>query len=72
MNNTDTASTTTQTSEDKLSWVYLINLVFYLIPLILGNMQVWEIGVSLLTLIPFVYCYFWAYRSPRDKAHTQF
>ncbi|ACA88840.1 sensor histidine kinase [Shewanella woodyi] len=70
MNNTDTASTkTTQTSEDKLSWVYLINLVFYLIPIIVGNMQIWEIGVSLLTLIPFVYCYFWAYRSPRDKAH---
>ena len=69
MHNINIATDTKQRStEDKLAWIYLVNLVFYLIPLFINDKSAWEIVLALLTLIPFIYCYFWAYRSPRDKA----
>lgn len=69
MNETNVASKEpVQTTEDKFSWIYLVNLVFYFIPIVLNDMPAWKIGLSLLILIPFIYCYFWAYRSPKDKA----
>ncbi|MEC4726843.1 sensor histidine kinase [Shewanella sp. D64] len=71
MNETNVApKESVQTTEDKFSWIYLINLVFYFIPLVLNGMPAWKIGLSLSVLIPFIYCYFWAYRSPRNKAIT--
>ncbi|WP_394148203.1 sensor histidine kinase [Shewanella atlantica] len=57
-----------KTTEDKLAWIYLVNLVFYFIPMFLTEMPLWEIGVSLLILPPFIYCYFWAHRSSKVKA----
>ncbi|QYJ93475.1 sensor histidine kinase [Shewanella spartinae] len=56
-------------TEDKLAWVYLINLGFYFIPLFLQTMPTWHIVVSLLVLVPFIYCYFWAHRSPSKTAY---
>ena len=56
-------------SEDKFAWVYLINLVFYFIPYFIIDMPVWQIGLSLAALVPFIYCYFWAYRSTSSRAH---
>ncbi|GIU12843.1 two-component sensor histidine kinase [Shewanella sp. c952] len=58
-----------QSKEDKFAWVYLVNLVFYLIPIFVTNMLPWEIALSLAALIPFVYCYFWAYRSTTANAY---
>lgn len=55
--------------EDKFAWVYLINLGFYLIPLFVQSKPTWQIATSLITLIPFIYCYFWAYRAPRKEAY---
>lgn len=57
-----------KTTEDKLAWIYLVNLVFYFIPFFINDMPLWEMGVSLLILIPFIYCYFWAHRSSKEKA----
>ncbi|QQX79876.1 sensor histidine kinase [Shewanella sp. KX20019] len=59
----------TKSTEDKLAWVYLVNLVFYLIPIFVTKMLPWQIALSLAALIPFVYCYFWAYRSTTAKAY---
>lgn len=55
--------------EDKLAWVYLINLGFYLIPLFVQSMPIWQIALSLIVLVPFIYCYFWAYRSPSHQVY---
>ncbi|AQS38460.1 signal transduction histidine kinase [Shewanella psychrophila] len=69
MNNLNTIVDSEKRSlEDKLAWVYLINLIFYLIPLFIGSKPIWQIVISLITLLPFIYCYFWAYRSPKKKA----
>ncbi|PKG55503.1 sensor histidine kinase [Shewanella sp. Choline-02u-19] len=62
-------TTSTQTKEDKLAWIYLVNLVFYLIPIFVNEMQPWEITLSLMALVPFIYCYFWAYRSTTANAY---
>ncbi|AAN53437.1 sensor histidine kinase [Shewanella oneidensis MR-1] len=48
--------------EQKLAWVYLINLVFYLIPLFITPYSSWQIILILAVLVPFIYCYFWTYR----------
>ncbi|MCL1147438.1 sensor histidine kinase [Shewanella marinintestina] len=56
-------------TEDKYAWVYLINLVFYFIPYFIIDMPLWKILLSLAALIPFVYCYYWAYRSTSSRAH---
>lgn len=62
------ADPTQKSTEDKFAWIYLVNLTFYLIPLFIDDKPLWQIGLILLTLIPFIYCYFWAYRSPRNDA----
>ncbi|GIU43907.1 two-component sensor histidine kinase [Shewanella sairae] len=56
-------------TEDKYAWVYLINLVFYFIPYFIIDMPQWQILLSLAALAPFIYCYFWAYRSNSSRAH---
>lgn len=56
-------------TENKLAWVYLINLAFYFIPLFLQPMPAWHIILSLAVLVPFIYSYFWAHRSPSETAY---
>lgn len=53
----------------KLAWVYLINLVFYLIPLFISPYPSWQIILILAVLIPFIYCYFWTYRCNSRSAY---
>ncbi|WP_394202369.1 sensor histidine kinase [Shewanella waksmanii] len=60
---------TTTHNEDKLAWVYLINLTFYLIPLFITDKPLWKIGLALSALVPFVFAYFWAYRSTKQQAY---
>ena len=48
--------------DDKWSWVYLINLVFYLVPLFYLPLSVWQIVIAVSVLLVFIGCYFWAYR----------
>lgn len=55
------------TFDSKWSWVYLFNLVFYLIPLWAIELPIWQRIVSLLALGPFLYCYFWGYRAPPQR-----
>ena len=55
--------------EIKLSWVYLINLVFYFIPLFNVRFAVWQYLSMLAALLLFLVCYFWAYRTPRSEMH---
>lgn len=50
--------------DGKWSWVYLLNLVFYLIPLLYLPRAPWQVALALLILLMFVGCYFWAYRVP--------
>ena len=55
--------------ERKLAWIYLINLVFYLIPLFLSPYPLWKIALSLTVLIPFIASYFWAYKCNYRSAY---
>ena len=55
--------------ERKLAWTYLINLVFYLIPLFLSPYPLWKIALSLVVLIPFIASYFWAYKCNYHSAY---
>lgn len=55
--------------DGKWSWVYLVNLVFYLVPLFYLPLAFWQIVVALLVLVAFVWCYFWAYRIPTAQMH---
>ena len=55
--------------ERKLSWVYLINLVFYVIPLFTVRFEVWQYISMTAALLLFLCCYFWAYRSSRSAMH---
>ncbi len=66
-----TNSDTIQPERDykqKTAWVYLLNLIFYFIPLWFMRDDVLRISVSLLLLIPFVYSYYWAFKSASAKA----
>lgn len=56
-----------KTFDNKWSWVYLFNLIFYLIPLWAIEVPWWQRIVCLLVLLPFLYCYFWGYRAPSQK-----
>ncbi|WP_368501199.1 sensor histidine kinase [Shewanella sp. 3_MG-2023] len=47
----------------KTAWVYLLNLIFYFIPLWFMRDDWARVGVSLLLIFPFLYGYFWAYKS---------
>lgn len=55
--------------ERKLSWVYLINLVFYVIPLFTVRFEVWQYISMIAALLLFLCCYFWAYRSSRSAMY---
>ena len=55
--------------ERKLAWVYLINLVFYLIPLAINAYPAWKIALSFTVLIPFISSYFWAYKCNNHSAY---
>ncbi|CAM5183917.1 sensor histidine kinase [Alishewanella longhuensis] len=53
--------------QKKLSWVYLFNLVFYVIPLFTVKFIWWQYLLMALALIGFLYCYFWAYNCSRQQ-----
>lgn len=55
-------------SEKRYAWVYLLNLGFYFIPLMLSDYHPWQIGLSLLTLVPFVFFYYRAFNADRQNA----
>jgi two-component system, NarL family, sensor histidine kinase DesK len=55
--------------ESKLSWVYLINLIFYIIPLFTVRFSAWQYLSMLSALLLFLGCYFWAYRCSRHNMH---
>lgn len=55
--------------ETKLSWVYLINLVFFIIPLFTVRFESWQYLAMALALAIFLFCYFWAYRCNRSEMH---
>lgn len=55
--------------ERKLSWVYLINLVFYIIPLFTVRFALWQYLSMAAALLLFLVCYFWAYRCNRNEMH---
>lgn len=60
-------STSTRETELKFSWVYLFNLLFYLLPVFFvdyNSYQLLAIGVTLMLFLP---CYFWAFRVPPHK-----
>lgn len=54
--------------KQKTAWVYLLNLIFYFIPIWFMKDDWTRVGVSLLLLLPFLYAYFWAYKSSRTQA----
>lgn len=55
--------------ERKMSWVYLINLIFYIIPLFTVRFSPWQYLSMLSALLLFLGCYFWAYRCNRHNMH---
>ncbi|MDP5138711.1 histidine kinase [Rheinheimera baltica] len=55
--------------ESKLSWIYLINLVFYFIPLFVMRFAIWEYLSMAAALMLFLLCYFWAYRCQSNELH---
>ena len=55
--------------QQKMSWVYLINLIFYLIPLFTVRFAIWQYLSMAAALLLFVLCYFWAHRSNKRDMH---
>jgi len=55
--------------ESKLSLVYLINLIFYIIPLFNVRFALWQYVSMVAALLLFLLCYFWAYRCNRKEMH---
>ena len=55
--------------DSKLSWVYLINLIFYIIPLFTVRFALWQYASMAAALLLFLVCYFWAYRCRRTDMH---
>lgn len=49
--------------EKRLSWVYLINLVFYIAPFFYLNYNLIQYVWMTLALVAFIGCYYWIYRS---------
>ena len=54
--------------EYRLGWIYLVNLVFYFIPLFINDYPWWQIVVSVLAVPPFLWCYFQVYHSAQHQA----
>lgn len=53
--------------EKRLSWVYLINLVFYVAPFFYINYSLVQYVWMTLALVAFIGCYYWIYRSPPSR-----
>jgi len=51
--------------DQKWSWVYLINLVFFFVPLFTVKFLLWQYTAMAIALVLFLMCYFWAYRCHR-------
>lgn len=54
--------------KQKTAWVYLLNLIFYFIPIWFMKDDWSRISISLLLIVPFLYGYFWAYKSSPSQA----
>ncbi len=52
-----------------MSWVYLINLIFYFIPLFTVRFALWQYVSMAAALLLFLACYFWAHRSSHHNMH---
>lgn len=50
--------------ERRWAWVYLINLVFFLLPLFYANYSPLQIGLLLAAMALFIGCYYWGYHTP--------
>lgn len=55
--------------QQKMGWFYLINLVFFFIPLFTVRFTVWQYISMALALLSFLYCYFLAYRSSNQQMY---
>ncbi|MDX1678112.1 sensor histidine kinase [Arsukibacterium sp.] len=55
--------------ERKFSWVYLINLIFYIVPLFTVDFVLWQYLSMTAALLAFLACYFWAYHCHRKQIH---
>ncbi len=55
--------------EQKMSWVYLINLVFFIAPLFNVSFQLWQYLSMAAALVLFLVCYFNAFRSSFSQMH---
>ncbi len=55
--------------QQKMSWVYLINLMFFVIPLFTVRFALWQYLAMAVALLLFLVCYFKAYRSSRQQMH---
>ena len=55
--------------KQKMSWIYLINLTFFFIPLFSVHFALWQYLSMALALVLFLICYFWAYNSRRSQMH---
>lgn len=53
--------------ERRWAWVYLINLIFFLLPLFYNPYSAGQIGLMLLVLALFIGCYYWGYSTPPHK-----
>lgn len=51
----------------KFGWVYLFNLVFFIIPLFSVRFLWWQYFLMALALSAFLVCYFWAYSCSRQQ-----
>ncbi|WP_144212136.1 sensor histidine kinase [Shewanella donghaensis] len=76
MSNTSATNSSTTNSaihperayKQKTAWVYLLNLIFYFIPIWFMKDDWVQVAVSLFLIMPFLYGYFWAYKSSASQA----
>lgn len=61
-------TTETQQIENRFSWIYLFNLIFYVLPVFFVPYQLWELVVIALTLVLFLCCYVWIHRNINHRA----
>lgn len=52
-------TTETQQIENRFSWIYLFNLIFYVLPVFFVPYEAWQLVVIALALVVFLPCYFW-------------
>ncbi|HEY7885783.1 MAG TPA: histidine kinase [Cellvibrionaceae bacterium] len=53
--------------EQKMSWIYLINLGFYLLPLFMISYSVGQLALMLAAMLAFIACHFWVFRLNSEK-----